>query len=399
VRGYFTALDRSHATLNRPAKSKAVMAHRTPKTMHVIGLDIGGANLKAADNDGNAVSRPFALWREPQRLCEELASLMAALSFRRTDFQSVRRRTSAIGRPDLTDGLKIRPTERVDRIAVTMTAELCDCFATKAEGIDFILGSIETAADGTEILVWQTGGEFVAPDVAREIPQLVAAANWHALATFCGRMVPQGAALLIDVGSTTTDLIPLLDGRPVATGMTDRERLQSGELVYTGVRRTPVCALAREVTIGDESCALAAEFFATALDVYLLLGDVPEDPDDCDTTNGKPATRAAAIDRLARMVCCDRTELSQADVVSIASQLAEIQRSTVAAAVLRVLQYLPSPCLTVITSGSGEFLARRVVEQVPELAAADRISLPQVLGPEVATAACAYAVARLAAEQ
>jgi (4-(4-[2-(gamma-L-glutamylamino)ethyl]phenoxymethyl)furan-2-yl)methanamine synthase len=379
--------------------------------MHVIGLDIGGANLKAADNDGNAISRPFALWREPQRLREEIVSILAKMSPRRTDCQSVRE-----DKRHPVDGIAIRPTERVSRLAVTMTAELCDCFATKAEGIDFILNAVETVADGTEILVWQTGGEFVPPDVARDIPQLVAAANWHALATFCGRMVPQGAALLIDVGSTTTDVIPLLDGRPVATGMTDRERLKSGELVYTGVKRTPVCAVTREVTLGGalspfaprtdalsrserRQCSLAAELFATMLDVYLLLGDIPEAPDDCDTANGKPATRAAAIDRLARMLCCDRTELPEADVVSIARQLAEIQRSTVASAVQRVLRTLPESCRTVVTSGSGEFLARRVVEQVPELAAAARISLPQVLGPEIAAAACAYAVARLAAEQ
>jgi probable H4MPT-linked C1 transfer pathway protein len=286
-----------------------------------------------------------------------------------------------------------------DRTAVTMTAELCDCFETKTEGTDFILRAVEVAADGTEILVWQTGGEFVSPDVAREIPLLVAAANWHALATFCGRMVPQGAALLIDVGSTTTDIIPLLDGRPAAVGMTDRERLQSGELVYTGVRRTPVCALARELTIGEEPCSLAAELFATTLDVYLLRGDIPEDRDDCDTANGKPATRAAAIDRLARMVCCDRTELTQDEIASIAEQLAEIQTSLIASAVDGVSRRLPGPVRAVITSGSGEFLARRVVEHSPGLRAAERISLPHVLGPEIAAAACAYAVARLAAER
>jgi (4-(4-[2-(gamma-L-glutamylamino)ethyl]phenoxymethyl)furan-2-yl)methanamine synthase len=344
------------------------MDHRTPNIMHVIGLDIGGANLKAADNDGNDVSRPFVLWREPNRLRKELVSLLG-------NFQ------------------------QPDCVAVTMTAELCDCFATKAEGIDCILGAVETAADGTEILVWQTGGEFVPPDVARDIPQLVAAANWHALATFCGRMVPHGAALLIDVGSTTTDVIPLLDGRPAATGMTDRERLQSGELVYTGVRRTPVCAVTREVTIGGKSCSLAAELFATTLDVHLLRGDIPEDPNDCDTANGKPATRSAAIDRLARMVCCDRTELSEADVASLADQLAGIQQSIISSAVERALRNLPAPPATVITSGSGEFLARQVLDGIPAIRDATRISLPQTLGPEIAAAACAYAIARLAAER
>jgi len=67
-----------------------------------------------------------------------------------------------------------------------------------------------------------------------------AAANWLALATYAGRLAPRGPAVLLDVGSTTTDVIPLQDGTPVPRGRTDPERLESKELVYTGVRRTPL---------------------------------------------------------------------------------------------------------------------------------------------------------------
>ena len=102
-----------------------------------------------------------------------------------------------------------------DLFAVTMTAELSDCFRTKAEGVDFILRAVEDVAGTTPVFVWQTGAEFVTPAVAREIPLLVAASNWHALATWVGRLVPESGALLIDIGSTTTDIIPLLDGVPV----------------------------------------------------------------------------------------------------------------------------------------------------------------------------------------
>ena len=80
-------------------------------------------------------------------------------------------------------------------------------------------------------------------------PALAAAANWLALATLVARLVPDDVGLLIDVGTTTTDLIPLDHGRAAARGRTDTERLQNGELVYAGVRRTPVCALATELPI------------------------------------------------------------------------------------------------------------------------------------------------------
>lgn len=375
--------------------------------MRTIGLDIGGANLKAADNDGRAVSRAFALWREPERLADELVLLL-----------------NELGR------------EPADRIAVTMTAELCDCFETKEEGVDHVLTAVESLAHVVStpespllnlnpdlnltlipdpqptrsstnrkresplpITVWQTGGEFVPPALARELWQLVAAANWHALATFCGRMAPRGSALLIDVGSTTTDIIPLLDGIPVAVGMTDFERLASGELVYTGVRRTPVASIAHDVRIDEQLVGLSSELFATMQDVYLLLDDIAEEPDDCDTADGRPATKPFARGRLARMLCCDRTELSDAAIEDIALQLASIQCDRIASAIERVVARQSGEIATVIISGEGTILVERVLSQLESLEGAERVSLPNALGAKRSTAACAFAVAKLAAER
>lgn len=335
--------------------------------MRVIGLDIGGANLKAADNDGNAVTRPFALWRESTRLRAELSSLLGSF-------------------------------EQPERVAVTMTAELCDCFDTKAEGVDFILGAVETVADGTQISVWQTGGEFVSPEVARDIPLLVAAANWHALATFCGRMVPEGAALLLDVGSTTTDVIPLLDGIPVAVGMTDFERLKSGELVYTGVRRTPVAAVANRIELAGEDVGLSSELFATMRDVYQILGELAEAPDDCDTANGRPATIPFARDRLARMLCCDRDELGDELIDEFAQKLANFQRRQLVAAIEQVIERQAQPVQCVILSGEGVLLAENAMTGVEALRDTERLSLPEALGAKLSSAACAFAVAKLAGE-
>src|SRR5436189_45661 len=105
---------------------------------------------------------------------------------------------------------------------------------------------------------------FVDTETARRNHLKVASANWHALATLAGQYMPEGPGLLIDIGSTTTDVIPLLDGIPIPQGMTDPDRLARHELIYTGVRRTPVCAVTRE--------SVAAELFATTRDVYLVLG-------------------------------------------------------------------------------------------------------------------------------
>jgi probable H4MPT-linked C1 transfer pathway protein len=337
-------------------------------TARFLGLDIGGANLKISDGEAAARSVAFPLWKSPELLAGRLWELMD----------------------------EFPPS---DGLAVTMTGELADCFQTKAEGVDFILTSIEEAAAGRPIAVWQTGAEFVPPDVAREISLLVAAANWHALATWLGRMVPEGFSLLIDMGSTTTDIIPIWNGVPIPTGFTDRERLASGELVYTGLRRTPLCAVSREVPFRGKPCPVAAELFATTLDACLVLGMLKEDPTDLDTANGRPATQAAAHDRLARMICCDKTEVAWSDALEIARHFVSEQRGQITLAFRQVLATHAEPLSQVLVSGSGSLVIEQVLNELPLPVSCKRCSLDQLFQPEIAESACAFAVARLAAER
>jgi probable H4MPT-linked C1 transfer pathway protein len=338
----------------------------------VLGLDIGGANLKAAwyapkgqSLVHRAVSRPFALWKEPAGLAEQLIELMLAFP-----------------RPDL--------------LAVTMTGELCDCFPSKRQGVCAILDTVEAAFAGVPVRVWNTQGRFVDLAAARAHPLPVASANWLALATFAARFAePEGGALLIDIGSTTTDIIPLQDGRPVPQGRSDSERLRSGELVYTGVRRTPVCALIQE--------GVAAELFATTLDAYLVLGWIHEDPEDRNTADGQPATRAAADLRLARMLGADLETSKPEERKRLAEQVVLRQGKLIEAAVQRVLERLPAIPRTVIVAGEGEFLARPTAQGYGALRRGPLfgcrlVSLLEWLGPEESRAACAWAVAVLAAE-
>ena len=322
----------------------------------VLGIDIGGANLKAATAGGQALSVPFALWREPKALADRLRPLVESMPH--------------------------------DRLAVTMTGELCDCFATQREGVGAILDAVLEAAPRTPTRIWSTTGQFVTIDDARAAPARVAAANWHALATYAGRFASEGAALLIDVGSTTTDIIPLWQGRPRPKGWTDLERLKSSELVYTGVRRTPLCAVLHT--------GVAAEFFATMHDAYLLLKKLPEAPENRDTADGRPATIACAHARIARMRCSDAEHVALAQALQLARQAERQQVDEVARAVQTVASALPEPPATVIVSGAGEFLARAALRaaKLPGRV----MSLRRKLTPDVSTAACAYAVAVLAEE-
>lgn len=338
--------------------------------MNVIGLDIGGANLKASNGNDWTAEAPFPMWKHPDKLGEALRSLTA----NRVNGETV--------------------------LAVTMTGELADCFRTKSEGVHAILEAVDRAfPQAPELRVWQTGGEFFTLEEALEFPILVAAANWHAQATWAGRACPEEAALLIDIGSTTTDIIPLWQGTPVAEGGTDPLRLRSGELVYTGVRRTPLMALSPDVNSQGQRTGVAAELFATTRDLYLWTGESPELPNDCETANGRPATREWAYDRLTRMLCADRDEITPPEIDQLVKQWIDLQQSQIRRAIEQVIARLKAPVKMVLLSGEGEFLVRRVVASTPELAQAELLSLAGVLGTTHSAGACAYAVARLAVER
>jgi (4-(4-[2-(gamma-L-glutamylamino)ethyl]phenoxymethyl)furan-2-yl)methanamine synthase len=337
--------------------------------VNVIGWDVGGANLKVSDGESRSIESAFPLWQKPDNLAEAIRRLA-------TEFSPA------------------------DHWAVTMTGELADCFATKAEGVRRILASVKEGAGRTPVSVWTTVGEFVSPEEACDTPILAAAANWHALATWCERSAPEGVALLVDIGSTTTDIIPLMDGFPMPEGRTDVERILSGELVYTGVRRTPLNTLASTVLFRGRQCPLAAETFATTLDIHLLRDVIAEDPASVETANGRAATKEAAIDRIARMICCDREECGPDDVRLIADELAMAQRLRVAAAMSRVARRFETPPKMLILSGSGEFLAREAADQAGRaIEIAGRLSISDLLGKSHSSSACAFAVARLAYER
>lgn len=343
--------------------------------MTYLGIDIGGANIKLADTGGYAAAHSFPLWREPQRLAEVLA-----------------------------DCLRRAPPHRA--IAATTTAELADCFATKREGIRAVYSALAAATD-RPIGVYLVDGRFVSPEAAIEAAELASASNWHALGRLAGQMAGRGHSLLIDVGSTTADIIPLRDGEPCSQGRTDTQRLLHGELVYTGVARTPAAALVTELPWRGTSCPIARELFATSLDAHLLLGHLPEDAEDYATADGGPATCSAAHARLARMICADVESFDLADAIAAAESIASAQRSLIAAGIVRVATRLAavseSPASAgcqlgaVIVAGQGEFLAQQALAAAG-VAAPRIISLGERLGGAVSQAAAAYAVAMLAAQ-
>lgn len=333
--------------------------------MTLLAIDIGGAALKAADGVGFTATRPFELWKRPQELSAALAALVASA-----------------------------PVS--DRIFATMTGELADCFATKGEGVAQICSSLLAAASSRTLRIYLTDGSTVSAEEACERPLAAAASNWHVLARFAGRFASPGAGLLMDIGSTTTDLIPLEDGVPDPRGWTDPERLMCGELVYTGIERSPVCAIAGALPYRGGQCPTAQEWFATSGDAYRLLGELPEDAESCATADGRPATKLFSRDRLARSICADRTLFDDDDALIAARAIAVAQQAKIGVALNGLLRRLGTPIKSVVVSGQGEFLARAVVRKLRT--DAHVVSLAEQLGAPASRVAPAFALAVLARE-
>ncbi len=307
----------------------------------VMGWDVGGANCKAARLvlDGERVverdtaGQPLAIWRELERLPAVVAELAATLG-------------------------------PADCHGLTMTAELADVFRTKREGVVRTAAAVASALAGVPLYIWTVDRRFVSPAELADDPLPAAAANWMATAARLAGIAPQ--TLLMDIGSTTADIIPILNGRVAAAGRDDPGRLGSGELVYTGVLRTPVCAVAQSLPVGGRSVRLAAEWFAIMADVHLLLGQISPGDYQCETPDGRCPSVETARERLARSVCADPEYLSESAVHLLARSLHEAQLQQLSAAVLQVLSRSPDAAggLTVTGAGLGRFLARQVAARL-----------------------------------
>jgi (4-(4-[2-(gamma-L-glutamylamino)ethyl]phenoxymethyl)furan-2-yl)methanamine synthase len=297
----------------------------------VLGWDIGGVNTKVARvAQGEIVdvqARPFEIQRAPQTLRSVLVELAGAVG-----------------------------AESGDAHAITMTAELSQAFRTKREGVRFVLDHVLAAFPDALVRVHTVDGRFLEAAAACDAPLEVGASNWVATARLVARSWPN--TVLIDVGSTTTDITPIVAGAVAARGRTDPERLREGELVYTGALRTPAEAIASTVPLRGEPTGVAAEGFALAGDVHLWRGHVTPSDYSVATPDGRPATREFAGERLARVVCADRDMLDEDAINGIADSLWEAQVERIASAVMRAARRHPSlERGTAVVTGLGDFLA------------------------------------------
>lgn len=328
-----------------------MLEKRITMNSKVIGLDIGGANTKLASSDGTLVELHYLpLWKNT-RLPEVLKEIAR----------------------------KLQP----EKVSVVMTGELADCFENKEHGIRFIKEAVDSAFGPEKVSYINSMGRFQSgTDSIKEL----AAANWAASARLVGAEI--GDCIFVDVGSTTSDIIPIVSGEHKA-GLTDFERLCRSELVYAGTLRTNLSALLEKVKLEKGWCRTSSELFATTADAYLLLGKIDDNMYTCETADGAGRSKIDAMRRIARLVCADLSEIKEEEIYEIAGQVKEKQVSTLVEAISEVAKR--KGLKRIAAAGLGEFLIKEAAERLDF----EFVSVSGYWGEEISKVFPAYAAARL----
>ncbi|MEJ2376343.1 MAG: hydantoinase/oxoprolinase family protein, partial [Pseudolabrys sp.] len=190
----------------------------------------------------------------------------------------------------------------------------------------------------------------------------IASANWFGPASLVAGA--RDAALFMDMGSTTTDIVLVAGGAVAAQGYTDAERLACGELFYTGLVRGFLMAAAARAPFAGGWTSLVNENFATMADVHRILGSLPAGADQMATADGRAKTASASRARLARMVGRDAGDSDDGAWHALAQWFAESQVRAVTDGAMLVLSRAQLPEAPIIVAGAGSHVLREVARRL-----------------------------------
>ncbi|MEY4768131.1 MAG: hypothetical protein RL637_770 [Pseudomonadota bacterium] len=302
----------------------------------IVGWDIGGAHVKAAIL--NYQTYTADIYQFPCPLWQGLNHLITAIQ----NILSSYHHYSLIH-------------------FVTMTGELVDLFPNRMEGVKQIIAVLQAELKQN---TWCYAAEFGFISINQIQSQhylAIASMNWLASANWIAQHIDNG--LFIDIGSTTTDILLINQRKVEYIGKTDAQRLQSQELVYSGIGRTPIMAVSQQVFWQGQIHYLMAEYFATMADVYRLTGELNPCHDQAETADGGDKTKIASACRLARMLGKDFNHHEYDQWLIIAKQLKYQQKNAIQQACLRQLSRFPNhSCL--IGAGIGQFLVAQIAKEL-----------------------------------
>lgn len=302
---------------------------------HIIGWDIGGAHIKAAylnvhTSTISVHQKACPLWKGIDQLHLALRAFAAEL-----------------------------PLDNCLH-AITMTGELVDCFENRQQGVMAIIRALEQHLPPDKCLIFSGFRGFLSlADIGNIDVEFIASANWLASAQIAAKHIQNG--VFIDIGSTTTDILTLCDYEVTCDGYTDFQRLITGELVYTGVVRTPIMALCRTAPFMHFEVGIMAEHFATTSDIYRVTQDLNPEHDQYDTADGAPKTLRNSAIRLSRLIGYDYKDNDSELWLEFAHNLKQLHKEQLKTAITK---RLPGPNYPLIGAGIGRFLVEELAKEM-----------------------------------
>ena len=275
----------------------------------VFGVDIGGANMKITQLDGLKVRSTLLPFVGKGDLIEKLIY--------------------AVTDPDL----------------VVLTQTMCarrKLFSSSKEGTHYIIDMTHRLF-GDRVKYLGLSYNLYGADEAKKKYLEVAGRNWVATCYLVSYLGIGEDCLVIDCGTNSTDVVPVLHNNPVTIDDEDKgyTRLKTGEFLWSGVYFTHVPSLSGTVVLDDEEYAVNPSTSAMTFDIFIVLHMIP--PEDVLSQftglakNPDLISFQSSVERMLDVISADRELLTPKDAEKIATFLAEQQKKNTEKAVKKVL--------------------------------------------------------------
>ncbi len=296
--------------------------------MKIIGWDIGGAHIKAIKID----------FKKKNVKKEQIYSpVWKNISYLKKSIKLLKKK---LGKSDFH--------------AVTMTAELSDIFFNRYVGTKYIINLTSKLFSKNNVYFYNYKKNFLKKKNAIKETSSINSMNWHASANLLSKYISN--CLLIDIGSTTTDIIPIKNGKIVSKGSNDSKRLKNKELLYLGALRTPITALEKHKNIIYED-------FSNVADIYRILGKIPKKLDKIPTQDNKKKDKHSSARRLARVYGQDYRKKDFKKWKKISSLLEKKQKKILKENINKIKRIFFKKKVKIVGAGIGKFLIKNLFKK------------------------------------
>ena len=292
--------------------------------MKIIGWDIGGAHIKAAKIDFK---------KKTSKTKQLYSPIWKNVNYLKKSIKLIKKKLG-----------------KTNYHAITMTAELSDIFPDRKNGVKHII-NLSSKILGEKNIFFYSKKNFLKKKLAIKKPFELNSMNWHATASFVSNFFPN--CILVDIGSTTSDIIPIKNKEIISKDVSDYQRLKSNELIYLGVLRTPIQAVERKKNLINEN-------FANLSDVYRVLNKIPSTFDLLPTLDRKTKNKHDSARRIARIFGKDYKKNHFLKWKKIAYQIEGEHLKILKSVIKKIEKKNFLKKVPIIGAGIGEFLVKKI---------------------------------------